>query len=158
MCTKTLQSPLIRGSEKFGDKSANNYWLWQLCRQSWAGFTLTFVPHRYCRKQARIWYRKLLVGQLSRETVRKSINEKKIDIGFGTAEYYRIGGGVTARKLYLHLHLGTNSQAVSAALVDGSIAVWKEKKEWILLAWWWWWWGMWGCAEKWGLENLTGFS
>lgn len=97
MCTKTLQSPLIRGSERFGDKSANNYWLWQLCRQSWAGFTLTFVPHRYCRKQARIWYRKLLVGQLNRETVRKSINEKKIDIGFGT-EYYRISGGVTARR------------------------------------------------------------
>lgn len=28
---------------------------------------------------------------------------------------------------YLHLHLGTNRQAVPAALMDGSITVWKEK-------------------------------
>lgn len=32
-------------------------------------------------------------------------------------------------KLYLHLHLGTDRQAVSAALVDGSAAVWKTKKK-----------------------------
>lgn len=31
-------------------------------------------------------------------------------------------------EFYLHLHVGTNRQAVPAALVDGCITVWKEKQ------------------------------
>lgn len=126
------------------------------------GLTLTFVPQRDCRKRAWIWYCKLLFGQLARGAENKSINEEiKSILAAGQQNTRESAEELLWGNLYLHLHLGTNRQAVPAALVDGSITVWKEKQQnaqWTLWAWWGWrWWVLRVCVERWGLEILTGF-